>query len=76
MEYVSHVIDENGLSFSREKIDDVLATPKPQTHKQMKSFLGKLIWTHETDNCFSELLKKVNSCPKLFFMDERSLYIS
>jgi hypothetical protein len=105
VEYVGHVIDENGLSFSREKIDDVLATPKPQTHKQMKSFLGlcvqfkdhidkysdivkplhlmipnyktatanqKLVWTPETEACFSDLLNKVNNCPKLFFMNDRA----
>jgi hypothetical protein len=103
IEYVGHVIDQDGLSFSKEKIDDVLATPKPQTHKQMKSFLGlcvqfkdhidkfsdivkplhlmipnykkstanqRLVWTPEAERCFSELLEKVNKCPKLFFMDD------
>ena len=103
MEYVGHVIDKDGLSFSKEKISDVLATPKPETHKQMKSFLGlcvqfkdhidrysdivkplhlmipnyktstagqRLKWTPETEACFTELLEKVNTCPKLFFMDE------
>ena len=105
VEYVGHVIDQDGLSFSKEKIGDVLATPKPQTHKQMKSFLGlcvqfkdhidrfsdivkplhlmipnykkatanqRLVWTPETDACFSELLEKVNNCPKLFFMDDNA----
>jgi len=103
VEYVGHVIDKDGLSFSKEKISDVLATPKPETHKQMKSFLGlcvqfkdhierysdivkplhlmipnyktstagqRLKWTPETEACFAELLEKVNTCPKLFFMDE------
>jgi hypothetical protein len=103
VEYVGHVIDKDGLSFSKEKISDVLATPKPETHKQMKSFLGlcvqfkdhidrysdivkplhlmipnyktstagqRLKWTPETEACFTELLEKVNTCPKLFFMDE------
>ena len=102
IEYVGHVIDKDGLSFSQEKIKDILATPKPETHKQMKSFLGlcvqfkdhidrysdivkplhlmipnyktstanqRLKWTSETDACFAELLNKVNTCPKLFFMD-------
>ena len=105
VEYVGHVIDQDGLSFSKEKINDVLATPKPETHKQMKSFLGlcvqfkdhihgfsdiikplhlmipnykketanrRLVWTSETEACFSALLDKVNSCPKLFFIDENA----
>ena len=103
VEYVGHVIDKDGLSFSQDKIKDVLATPKPQTHKQMKSFLGlcvqfkdhidrysdivkplhlmipnyktstasqKLKWTPESEACFAELLEKVNTCPKLFFMND------
>jgi len=103
VEYVGHVIDQDGLSFSRDKIKDILETPKPETHKQMKSFLGlcvqfkdhidkysdivkplhlmipnykkttanqRLKWTAETEACFSELLDKVNTCPKLFFIDE------
>ena len=102
VEYVGHVIDKDGLSFSQEKINDILKTPKPETHKQMKSFLGlcvqfkdhidkysdivkplhlmipnyktstagqRLKWTPETETCFAELLEKVNTCPKLFFMD-------
>ena len=105
VEYVGHVIDHEGLSFSQEKISDVLATPKPRTHKDMKSFLGlcvqfkdhidkysdivkplhlmipnyktstanqKLNWTPETEACFSELLEKVNTCPKLFFIDDEA----
>jgi hypothetical protein len=30
----------------------------------------KLIWSTETEACFSDLLDKVNKCPKLFFMDD------
>jgi len=30
----------------------------------------RLKWTPETEACFAELLEKVNTCPKLFFMDE------
>ena len=40
IEYVGHVIDENGLSFSDAKRDKVLQCPKPTKEKHMKSFLG------------------------------------
>jgi len=39
-EYVGHVIDEQGLTFSKEKIDSVANFEKPKTAKQLKSFLG------------------------------------
>lgn len=40
VEYCGHVIDESGLSFSKEKSESVLNFALPQTHAQMKSFLG------------------------------------
>ena len=40
IEYVGHVIDENGLSFSQVKREKVLDCPKPTKQKHMKSFLG------------------------------------
>jgi len=40
VEFVGHTIDENGLSFSREKIDKVLDIEPPVFGKQLKSFLG------------------------------------
>ena len=40
IEYVGHTIDENGISFSKEKIQDVWNAPRPVTKKQLKSFLG------------------------------------
>ena len=40
VEYVGHTIDESGLSFSREKIEQVLAIPPPKYGKELKSFLG------------------------------------
>jgi transposase InsO family protein len=40
VEYVGHLIDEHGLSFTKEKRDKVLDFRKPNTAKEMKSFLG------------------------------------
>jgi hypothetical protein len=40
IEYVGHVINENGLTFSTEKREEVLQFPLPTTHKGMKQFLG------------------------------------
>ena len=40
IEYVGHTIDKDGLSFSKEKIQDVWNAPLPTTKKQLKSFLG------------------------------------
>lgn len=40
VEYVGHTIDENGLHFTRSKLDKVLNFPRPETKKQMKSFIG------------------------------------
>ena len=40
VEYVGHTVDENGLHFTASKLDSVLNFPRPETKKQMKSFLG------------------------------------
>ena len=40
IEYLGHVINSEGLSFSQKKRDDVLHFRKPDTQKQMRSFLG------------------------------------
>ena len=40
IEYVGHVINESGTTFTRDKLDSVVNFPRPQTHKNMLSFLG------------------------------------
>ena len=40
VEYVGHTIDEEGHSFSRERLEKVIQFPKPQTKEQLRSFLG------------------------------------
>ena len=47
IEYLGHKIDSEGLSFSREKLDDVWQTPLPSTKKALKSFLGLCVQFHE-----------------------------
>ena len=40
VEFVGHVVNEHGITFSREKLTQVISFRKPSTHKEMKSFLG------------------------------------
>ena len=40
IEYVGHVINEHGKTFTRDKLDSVVNFPEPKTHGQMLSFLG------------------------------------
>jgi transposase InsO family protein len=40
VEYVGHTIDETGLSFSPDKLNEVLAIPPPTYAKELRSFLG------------------------------------
>jgi len=44
VEYVGHVISREGVSFSREKLDQVKDLELPQTVKQLQSFLGICNW--------------------------------
>ena len=40
MEFVGHLLDHEGISFSKSKIDGISEFPLPLTCKQLKSFLG------------------------------------
>ena len=60
VEYVGHVIGKDGLSFSQEKIKDILATPKPETHKQMKSFLGLCVQFKDHIDKYSDIVKPLH----------------
>ena len=39
-QYVGHTIYETGLSFSAEKLEEVVKFIKPTTQKELRSFLG------------------------------------
>jgi hypothetical protein len=60
IEYVGHTIDEQGLHFTRDKIEDVLATPKPITHKQLKSFLGLCVQFKDHINQYADIVKPLH----------------
>ena len=40
VEYVGHTINKNGMHFTRDKLDSVMNFPRPETMKNVKSFLG------------------------------------
>ena len=101
--YLGHVMDNEGLHFTREKLDKVLNFPLPSSQKQLKSFLGlcgyfrshilhyselthllneelkgydkkkagkKVVWNEEKMSSFNELVKAIDQCPKLMFLNE------
>jgi hypothetical protein len=41
VQYVGHIIDSEGCSFSRDRLDDLIAFETPVTKGDLKSFLGK-----------------------------------
>jgi hypothetical protein len=63
IEFVGHTLNEEGLHFTRMKLDKVLDISLPVTSKQLKSFLG----TETTRQAFYDTQKAVNECPRLFF---------
>ena len=112
VEFVGHVLDATGVTFSRTKFDSVVDFIKPSNMKELRSFVGlvnyfrdhiqdhsvithplqlmisegaktKMIrvpgkkplqyirWTPEAEVSFADIKDKINSCPKLFFMDEK-----
>ena len=40
IEYVGHVINKEGITFSREKLQKVIEVPLPKTAKHLRSFVG------------------------------------
>ena len=40
VEYIGHVINRHGVTFSYNKKNEVLHFAKPKTHRELKSFLG------------------------------------
>ncbi len=55
VEYLGHVIDKHGLSFSKEKKDKVFDFRKPSTAKEMKSFLGLTVQFRDHVQNFGDL---------------------
>jgi len=55
IEYVGHVVNDRGISFSRERIDKVLEIEEPIWAKDLKSFLGVAVYFHEHIRNFATL---------------------
>ena len=60
VEYLGHVINQEGLSFSKEKKEKVVNFPKPQTQKQMKSFLGLASYFRDHIEHHSDIVKALH----------------
>ena len=44
LEFVGHVVNKEGLTHTREKIEKVLQIPPPEKGKDLKSFLGVVVY--------------------------------
>ena len=44
--YTGHILDAEGIFFSRDKLTDVVNFRKPVTQKELKSFLGMVTYFH------------------------------
>jgi hypothetical protein len=60
VECVGHVVDGDGLHFSRSKLDSVLNFKKPEYAAQMKSFLGLCNYFRDHVKNYSELSRPLN----------------
>jgi hypothetical protein len=61
VEYVGHTINQNGIHFSREKLDGVVTIPLPKTTKQLKSFLGLANYFREHVRDHSNIVHPLNN---------------
>ena len=60
VECVGHVVDKEGVHFSRSKLDSVLNFKKPEYAAQMKSFLGLSNYFRSHVKNYSELSRPLN----------------
>jgi hypothetical protein len=60
IEFVGHILNKEGLHFTRSKLDKVLNISLPQTAKQLKSFLGVCIFFSEHVHGYSDLTKPLH----------------
>ena len=61
VEYVGHKIDNEGLSFSDEKREDVWKTPLPMTKRPLKQFLGLCVQFKDHVRNYSTLVAPLHS---------------
>jgi hypothetical protein len=61
IEFVGHTLNEEGLHFTRMKLDKVLDISLPVTSKQLKSFLGVCIFFSEHIHGYADLVKPLHN---------------
>jgi hypothetical protein len=78
IEYLGHIIDQNGIHFSREKIDKVLQFETPVVVKDLMSFMGLVNYfgdhiPHLADELrlLRDMEKECKKSKKLRWMDQR-----
>ena len=57
IEFVGHTINQDGITFSREKIDKVLEIPEPILSLELKKFLGVTGYFHEHIRNYAEITR-------------------
>jgi cleavage and polyadenylation specificity factor subunit 1 len=60
VEFVGHVVDENGISMSSEKIERLVNFPKPMTGRKLRSFLGLANYFRDHIRGLSMLMAPLN----------------
>jgi len=59
IEYVGHVINQDGLSFSKEKLDKVDNFRLPENHKNLKAFLGLASYFRDHVKNFASITREL-----------------
>ena len=74
VEFVGHVINEKGLSHTREKLDKILQIPPPTLGKDLKSFLGVAIWVCDHIRNYSTIVHPLHQMIKNYSRERRLVW--
>lgn len=69
--YVGHTINEEGIHFSREKLDGILNFVKPSTQKGLKSFAGLANYFRDHVRNHSVIMVPLNNMLKAYERNKR-----
>jgi len=61
IEYLGHIITDNGIKPNPKKIETIKSLPMPKTRKQIKSFLGLLGYYRKFIRDFANITKPLIS---------------